>query len=379
MDNQAAAGNGDPNAIALEHAQLKALINSMGDGVIATDEAGKVTLYNGAALNVLDINTDIKGEYVGNHLHLLDSHEQPIDATRLIISTSSQLISRDFRLRYRDGSLVNIYMSISPVRSDYGNTASGFVLLLRDITHEKSLEEEREEFISVVSHELRTPVTIAEGNLSNATIILENGGDYHAVNNAVHQAHDQVTFLSSLINDLSTLSRAENSQDHRINVVSINVHQLLHTLAQNYVSDVQKKNLVMHTEIDPSLELLHNSNLYVREILQNFITNAIKYTEHGTVTIGARPHQNGVMFTVSDTGIGISKNDQEEIFNKFFRSEDYRTRKSSGTGLGLYVTRKLAKLIGAEISVESTLNKGSVFKIYVPDLTPSAGAEKPAA
>lgn len=185
--------------------------------------------------------------------------------------------------------------------------------------------------------------------------------------------------MSSLINDLSTLSRAENSQDHRINVVSINVHQLLHTLAQNYVSDVQKKNLVMHTEIDPSLELLHNSNLYVREILQNFITNAIKYTEHGTVTIGARPHQNGVMFTVSDTGIGISKNDQEEIFNKFFRSEDYRTRKSSGTGLGLYVTRKLAKLIGAEISVESTLNKGSVFKIYVPDLTPSAGAEKPAA
>src|SRR5690606_36349528 len=109
----------------------------------------------------------------------------------------------------------------------------------RDITHEKSLEEEREEFISVVSHELRTPVTIAEGNLSNAILIIKNSGDIRSIDNAVNQAHDQVMFLSSLINDLATLSRAENSRELRVNVVSINVHQLLHTLAQNYVSEVE--------------------------------------------------------------------------------------------------------------------------------------------
>lgn len=369
MDNPLTPGITDQEVINIEHAQLRALIGSMADGVIATDEQGKITLYNGAALNVLDSNTGLEGEYIGNALKLLDSHEQPIDATRMVLQTETQVISRDYMLRYSDNSLVNIYLSIAPVKPGYGSKGpGGFVILVRDITHEKSLEEEREEFISVVSHELRTPVTIAEGNLSNAILIIKNSGDIRSIDNAVNQAHDQVMFLSSLINDLATLSRAENSRELRVNVVSINVHQLLHTLAQNYVSEVEKKNLIMHTEIDPSLELLHSSNLYVREILQNFITNAIKYTEHGSITVSARPHKEGVMFSVTDTGIGISIADQEQVFNKFFRSEDYRTRKSSGTGLGLYVTRKLAKIINAEISVESALNKGSTFHIYVPNL-----------
>lgn len=366
-----------PETLSLEHAQLKALINSMGDGVIATDLQGKITLYNGAALNVLDVNIDLNNTYIGNSLRLLDSHEQPIDATRLIIDTKTQFMSRDYMLRYGDSSLINVYISVSPVHPGSGGGDGGFVVLVRDITHEKSLEEEREEFISVVSHELRTPVTIAEGNLSNAMIIINQAGDIRAIDNAVHQAHDQVTFLASLINDLATLSRAENGESQRVNIVSINVHQLLHNLAQNYVSQVEKKNLIMNTEIDPNLELLHSSSLYVREILQNFVTNAIKYTEHGTITVGAKQQADGVMFTVSDTGIGISKNDQELLFNKFFRSEDYRTRKSSGTGLGLYVTKKLAKMIGAKISIDSALNKGSTFSIFVPNMVSATPVAPP--
>lgn len=376
MDTPLTPGANSQEVIDLEHAQLRALINSMGDGVIATDQQGKITLCNGAALNVLDNNTELLGTYIGNSLKLLGADEQPIDATRLVLDTKSQMASRDFRLRYSDNSLVNIYLSIAPVRGSSGNGQDGYVLLIRDITHEKSLEEERDEFISIVSHELRTPVTIAEGNLSNALITIDRDGDIRTIDNVVHQAHDQVMFLSSLINDLSTLSRAENGDLQHVNFVSINVHQLLNSLAQNYLPEVEKKNLTMHTEIDPSLELLHSSNLYVREILQNLVTNAIKYTEHGMITVTARPATGGVMFTVSDSGIGISRNDQEQIFDKFFRSEDFRTRKSSGTGLGLYVTRKLARLIDAKITVESTLNKGSTFSIFVPDMTPAAQAAK---
>ena len=365
-------------SLSLEHDQIMALINSMADGVIATDEQGKIMMYNGAALNVLDSNTELEGTYIGNVLSLLDTNEQPIDSTRLVIGSKTQNVSRDYRLRYHDGSIVNIYLSIAPVRTGYGNAAhGGFVLLVRDITNEKSLEEERNEFISVVSHELRTPVTIAEGNLSNAAMVIARGGDIKNVESIVQQAHDQILFLSSLINDLSTLSRAENGTLD-VNYVSINVHQLITNLAENYMPSVEKKNLSLHTEVDPSLELLHSSSLYVREILQNFITNAVKYTEHGSITIGAKPAQNGVTFTVSDTGIGISRTDQEQIFNKFFRSEDFRTRKSSGTGLGLYVTRKLAKLINAEISVESNLDKDSTFSIYIPNM-PVAGGPTPTA
>jgi two-component system, OmpR family, phosphate regulon sensor histidine kinase PhoR len=358
--------------INLEHEQLRALINSMADGVIATDDEGKIMLYNGAALNILDSNVELYGTYIGNFLKLLDENEQPIDSTRLVTGTKTQSISRDFRLRYHDNSMINIYLSIAPVRRGFGSVKKGgFVILIRDITHEKSLEDERNEFISVVSHELRTPVTIAEGNLSNASMMLDRGSDAKSIENIVQQAHDQILFLSSLINDLSTLSRAENGTLD-VNYVSINVHQLITNLAENYMPTVEKKNLSLHTEIDPSLELLHSSSLYVREILQNFITNAIKYTEHGSITIGAKPAQNGVIFTVSDTGIGISKTDQEQVFNKFFRSEDFRTRKSSGTGLGLYVTKKLARLINAEITLESTLDHGSTFSIYIPNMVAGA-------
>ncbi|MBA2279080.1 PAS domain-containing protein [Candidatus Saccharibacteria bacterium] len=365
------------NLINLEHAQLRALINSMADGVIATDEQGRIMSYNGAALNVLDSNSALEGGYIGNTLKLFDETDQPIDGTRLVLETKTQTISRDYRLHYSDNSIVNIYLSIAPVHPSYGSDSQGgFVLLVRDITHEKSLEEERDEFISVVSHELRTPVTIAEGNLSNATLVIDKGGDASAITSAVHQAHDQILFLSSLINDLSTLSRAENGTLD-VNIVSINVHQLLTNLSDNYRPSVEKKNLSLQVNIDPSLELLHSSSLYVREILQNFITNAIKYTESGTITIGAKPAGNGVNFTITDTGIGISKNDQEQIFNKFFRSEDFRTRKNSGTGLGLYVTRKLAKLINAEIKLDSVLDRGSTFTIFIPNQNNNAApAEK---
>jgi signal transduction histidine kinase len=360
--------------INLEHGQLRALVNSMADGVIATDSFGKITLYNGAALSVLDSNA-LESQYIGNVLQLLDKHEQPIDATRLIISTKTQTVSRDYLLKLSETSRINIYLSIAPVKPSFGSDEkAGFVLLIRDITHEKSVEEERDEFVSVVSHELRTPVTIAEGNVSNALLAIEKGADIVNIKNTINQARDQIMFLSSLINDLSTLSRAEN-KTLDVNYVSINVTQLLNTMAENYRPSAEKKNLTLDVNIDPHLELLYSSSLYVREILQNFITNAIKYTEHGGVTVGAKPSEGGVTFSVTDTGIGMSKTDQEQIFNKFFRSEDYRTRKSSGTGLGLYVTRKLAKLIGAEISVESTLDVGSTFIIFIPSREPSKLAQ----
>jgi signal transduction histidine kinase len=254
------------------------------------------------------------------------------------------------------------------VRLGYGDSGQqGYVLLLRDITREKSLEEERDEFISVVSHELRTPIAISEGNISNAEFIVEKTGDIIAVKKALREAHNQVLFLADMINDLSTLSRAERGA-LEVTVEAINVIELCHELISNYQPSAQKKNLQLLGDFDPSLELLQTSRLYSREILQNFITNAIKYTQKGHVTLHAHPDPKGVRFAISDTGIGISKSDQERVFDKFFRSEDYRTRENSGTGLGLYVTMKLTRLIHAEITVSSELNTGSTFTIFMPNL-----------
>jgi signal transduction histidine kinase len=163
------------------------------------------------------------------------------------------------------------------------------------------------------------------------------------------------------------LSRAERGKLN-VETSDINVHELLTTLGDNYSAEATAKGLQLHVDAAKSLELLHSSELYVREIIQNFITNSIKYTQKGSVTMTAKPQDDGVLFTVSDTGIGISKGDQEKVFDKFFRSEDFRTRETGGTGLGLYVTAKLANLLHAKITLDSELNKGSTFSIYIPNL-----------
>ncbi|HEX4774922.1 MAG TPA: ATP-binding protein [Candidatus Saccharimonadales bacterium] len=352
----------------IEHQRLTSLINSMADAVLAVDQAAKVVLYNAAALNIFDVNTVKVGGRLSRLFKPIDKDNQAVDITALVEATTTPYASRDLRLQYSDGSTINLYLSIAPVHLGYGEEGQrGFVLLLRDITREKSLEEERDEFISVVSHELRTPIAIAEGNIGNAEFIVNQSGDAAAIKQALKEAHNQVLFLADMINDLSTLSRAERGK-LQVNIDTINVHDIVMELKDNYQPQAAAKHLIIKVQLDPQLEVLYSSQLYVREILQNFITNAIKYTVKGRITIDAAADPKGVRFAVSDSGIGISKSDQERVFDKFFRSEDYRTRQVNGTGLGLYVTVKLARLVHAEIDLKSELNEGSTFTIFIPNL-----------
>lgn len=353
----------------LEREWLTGLIGSMADAVLAIDDQAKVVLYNGAALNLLDKNSNITGKAISRVLELFDKEGSPVNAREYIENIKVPTTSRDHLLHYDDGSTANLYMSIAPVYLGYGEKEDrGYVLVLRDITREKSLEEERDEFISVVSHELRTPIAITEGNLSNAQFIVTRSGDINEIKKALDAAHNQVIFLAGLVNDLSTLSRAERGV-LQVSVDTINPHQLVEELVATYHDQAGAKGLELKSELDPKLETLHSSNLYVREVLQNFITNSIKYTQSGTITVSAHTMPGGVRFDISDTGIGMSRSDLQKIFTKFFRSEDYRTRQNNGTGLGLYITKKLASIIHAEITVNSQLNHGSTFTLTVPNLS----------
>jgi len=352
----------------LEHQRFESLINSMADGVIATDENGKTTLYNGAALNTLDINAIQRGDNIEDVLQLTNEQNDPLDVRKIVLGANSQTTSREYKIKYTDGSIISLYMSVSPVRLGYGKKGEkGYVIIIRDITREKSLEEERDEFISVISHELRTPVAVTEGAVGNAMFMAEKTGDIEKIKESLALAHKQVKYLEDMINDLSTLSRAERGVLER-NIEDINVHEFAEGLINAYADSAESKGLQLHLDVDPKLELLKTVRLYAQEIMQNYITNAIKYTEEGSVTVYAKQKPDGVMFEVSDTGIGIAKGDQPRVFEKFFRSEDFHTRAQNGTGLGLHVTRKLAQLAEAKISLESELGQGSTFSIYFPNL-----------
>lgn len=344
------------------------LINSMIDGVISLNASSRVETFNAASLNILNVNNIRVGELITDIFKPIDQYNQPVDMARIIANATTPYSSREYSLKQEDGNVISIFFSITPVKSGFGSKQEGgFVLLVRDITREISLEKEKNEFVSVVSHELRTPIAVAEGNISNAQFMSEKFNADDTVKKSLNEAHNQINYLADLINDLSTLSRAETGK-LKVEVTQFNVTNVMNDLLKAYQPQAEKKHLTMTAEIDPTLELLSSSELYVKEILQNMITNAIKYTEKGYIVLRAKKTGLGVWFEVQDSGIGISKEDQNAVFDKFFRSADYRTRKNNGTGLGLYVTMKLAKLLNAEIDLSSELNAGSTFRLYVPNL-----------
>ena len=357
------------NKAKLEHERIKTLINSMADAVIATDPSGKITLYNAAALNILDTNQDLTGKDLRDVLNILNEERKPLDILTLSLQKNTNISADNLYLKYTDGELISVRTFVSQVRLGFGsNQEEGFILTLRDITREKSLEEERDEFISVISHELRTPVTITEASISNAQYVAGSSKDIDSIKASLKTAHDEALFLASMLNDLSTLSRAERGKLD-LNPEEFDPKELLESLAKDYSGEIEGKGLKLETSVDSDApKTVVSNHLYVREILQNLITNAQKYTKEGSITLSVLKAPNGVTFSVKDTGIGISKTDQQKIFDKFFRSEDFRTRESSGTGLGLYITKKLAKIIGASFNIESQLNVGSTFSVTIPDL-----------
>lgn len=347
--------------------QLLTLINSIGVAMLSTSSNGTIRVYNAALLSLLDTNDSLSGKSIDDAINTFTLDGEPLKLSQLT-SASQRLEREDILFRYEDGEEIRLSISMSPIQGNFSQTSGaveGFIFLIQDITKAKSLEEERDEFISVVSHELRTPITIAEGTISNAKLFLERGATPEKLVPALAEAHEQITFLASMVNDLGTLSRAERGAGDAFE--EIDLTELANGLYHKYEPRASKKGLTLHLDAGVKLGSITTSRLYLEEILQNFVTNAIKYTQKGDVTITIKRSKGGVTFAVKDSGIGMSKTDLARIFEKFYRSEDYRTRETSGTGLGLYVTKKLAHKIGVKIEVTSRLNHGSTFSFVHND------------
>ena len=355
----------------LQYDRIVTIINNLSDATFSTDDKGTVLLYNAACLNLLDTNENLKGTQISELFNLTNDDKKTVKLFDILSEAQKTVRRDDIRHSYSDGEEIRLEMTYAPIKSTYSrhnNTKAGFIVIMRDVTKEKSLEEERDEFISVVSHELRTPITIAEGTLSNLQFMMDMPKKPEVVllSSSLNTAHDQVLYLAKMVNDLSTLSRAERGVADAGE--EIDVEALLHALHTEYEKDAVARKLHLNLDLGTKLGSIHASRLYVEELLQNFITNAIKYTNEGSVTISAKAKHGIVYFAVKDSGIGMSRGDQQKIFNKFYRSEDYRIRETNGTGLGLYVSAKLAHKVGTQINVMSRLNHGSTFSFELPQL-----------
>ena len=352
----------------LQRDRILTIVNNLADAIMSTDKNGVIRVYNAASLGLLDTNTSLEGKHIDTVIKLVDKDQKAVKLSRSFKSTRSVVAREDLSANI-SGEIVHLSVIYSPIRSTDSQTDTdtddGYIIILRDITKQKSLEEERDEFISVVSHELRTPITIAEGTLSNVQVMM--GRDdipKTTLRDNVDTAHDQVLFLARMVNDLSTLSRAERGVADTPE--TINVSELIHDLYNEYAAQAEAKGLRFNLDLAPQLGNVIASRLYLKELLQNFVTNAIKYTKEGEIVVNVQKTAGTLTFSVKDSGIGISKSDQAHIFEKFYRSEDYRTRETGGTGLGLYVAVKLSKKLGTEIHMTSRLNHGSTFSFELP-------------
>jgi len=358
----------------LQSDRVGTIMNNLTDATFSTDNKGRVQMYNAACLSLLDTNANLKGKEISDLFTLTDASGKKVKLLSLLTDAQKTTRRDDIRHTYSDDEQIRLELTFAPIKSSFGgdkkaSTKSGYVVIARDITKEKSLEEERDEFISVVSHELRTPITIVEGTLSNLQVLLSRPHvpAKATLESTVDTAHEQVMYLAKMVNDLSTLSRAERGVADAPEPVD--VEEMIHRLHEQYQKDARDKKLHLNLDMRPKPGTVMASRLYLEELLQNFITNAIKYTEKGSVTIVVKPSKGKVLFSVQDTGIGISRGDQAKIFNKFYRSEDYRIRETNGTGLGLYVSKKLASKLGTTIELTSRLNHGSTFSFEMPSET----------
>jgi two-component system sensor histidine kinase VicK len=355
----------------LQYDRILTIMNNLTDAAFTTDEKGSILMYNAACLDLLDTNDSLKGKNIGELFKLSDKDKEPINLITLLKDSTRATRRDDLNHTYADDESIRLEITFSPIRSNYSLTKKrdelgGYILIMRDVTKQKSLEEERDEFISVVSHELRTPITIVEGSLSNLDVMMKQPKqpDQKVLSDVVSTAHDQVLYLAKMVNDLSTLSRAERGVADAPE--EIDVKELLHGLHQKYEKEAEERKLHLNLDLGHKLGKVNVSRLYLEELLQNFITNAIKYTHEGSVTIIAKRSKDTVTLAVQDTGIGMSRTDQNKVFNKFYRSEDYRIRETNGTGLGLYVSTKLAHKLHTRIELKSRINHGSTFSFELP-------------
>ncbi|OYX43401.1 hypothetical protein B7Y94_01685 [Candidatus Saccharibacteria bacterium 32-49-12] len=356
------------------------VINTIDDGVMAINKTGLIDLINPSAQTLVGWD---KGDALGldwrSVLKLvnLEGREVAEDLNPIAqaLNTNSAVHTDKLMLLTQSDRKRQISITVTPVSQGEG----GVIMVFRDITKEKAEEREQAEFISTASHEMRTPVASIEGYLGLAlnpatAQIDDKARDY------ITKAHQSARHLGELFQNLLDISKAEDgrlkNEPQVIDVAAMtgSIFESLEPLAKSkqlryffkpnpsFEADSAERRLqpVFYSNIDPS---------HFRELVGNLIENAIKYTPAGEVIVDVGGDEKLVTVSVQDTGIGIPSEDLPHLFQKFYRVDNSDTREIGGTGLGLYLSRKLAEAMGGHLRVESEYKKGSTFFLDIPRLS----------
>jgi GAF domain-containing protein/CheY-like chemotaxis protein len=342
-----------------EASKVRAILQSVADGVIVVDREDHIILSNPAAQQILGMaREDLEGR---------TTQELPG------LFMAGGIFAQE-HLRFE---LVDHYVNVhsASVITDTGETL-GTVFVLRDITREVEADRSKSEFISTVSHELRTPLTSIKGYVD--LILLGSVGDVSPMQRSfLEVVRSNSNRLVDLINDILDISRVETGRIV-LNREPLSIFDLVEEVVESARTEIERKQLRLEVEVPPDLPAVSADRKRIVQVLANLVSNAYKYTrEGGRLAIAASSTDGFLQVSVTDSGVGISKEDQKKLFTRFFRADNPMRDEVGGTGLGLAISKSFIELHGGEMWVESELNAGSTFSFTLP-LLEGAGQPVPA-
>jgi len=350
------------------------VINAIGDGVIAIDNQGIIQLINPAAQSIIGWGKqDAMALNYKSVLKLVDIKDTALepanDPIQQTLNSNQENRTNNLNVITNSGKKLMVSMVVSPV----GDSGSGVIVVFRDITQEKAAEREQAEFVSTASHEMRTPVASIEGYLS-LTLNPQTAQIDERARDFITKAHAAAQHLGHLFQDLLDVAKSEDGRISN-NPKVVNVVALVHEIVDGLRQKAIEKNLVLTYKpipedsnirvVAPSYSV-NLDNDHIREIVNNLVENAIKYTPKGEIIVDVDGDDEHVVISVQDSGIGIPKEDMQHLFQKFYRVDNKDTREIGGTGLGLYLCRRLAEMMGGRIWVDSDYGQGSTFFVELP-------------
>jgi len=368
------------------NAKNEALLESIGDGVIATDAKGKVILMNQSAQEMLGWHPEnMTGKLLYDVVIIEDDDGKVVPREKRPVSlalagtttttTTTTTTGPTYNYVRQDKTKFPVAIKVTPVIID--NKIVGAIEVFRDITKEKEIDRAKSEFVSLASHQLKTPPTAIKllterllgGKMGTLT---EKQKEY------LNDIHSENQRSIELVNALLNVSRIEMGA-FTIQLNEKNICTVVQSVLYELKSAIDKKQLKLE-EIhqQKNISLLIDEPLF-RMVLSNLVINAVNYTaEGGTIHIECKEvnkgealgekllAENSFVIVVSDTGYGIPKNQQNKLFTKFFRADNAREKHTDGTGLGLYIVKSILDNSGGLIWFTSEENKGTTFYVAIP-------------
>lgn len=334
----------------------RAILSAMHDGLLVVDGNGRLALMNPAFRDLFGIEEDSLGS------PLLESVRDP---------AVEQIVGETLRQRKpSQGELVigrrEFQMTSVPMGAD-NSPVSGAVVLFHDITALKRADQVRRDFVANVSHELRTPLSILRGYIET---MLDDPKMPRGETIRILEVMDQHSKrLGLLANDLLTLARLESGTS-TVQLSEIDLLRFLSDLVRDWGKKFGTKNLEPIVEVSDDCSTIRADEERLREVFDNLLDNAVKYSGNGTAIRLAGERRNGeAILTVSDSGVGIGREDLPRIFERFYRADKARSRELGGTGLGLSIVKHIVQLHGGRVEAESELGKGTTIRVVLPAAT----------